>query len=439
MNEKRLNSVLLLAILATMLAVIGVHYLPEKKLLLAPGPNEHASIFSKTLADGTQTAEWVDQSHFQWKCNYPVTFNEEYFPCSMIINLTGSKINGIDLSQYSHLNLKIHYEGSANKIRVAMRNFDAAYSKEEDDNSTKFNSLHIHTSELSKEVALPLKAFAVSDWWLAKYNIHLAHAQPDISNSIQITIDFSEQLNPGIHKFTLEKLEFQGEWISAEHWYLIIICCWMLGIFIYAIRQMLILHQKRKYDLKVIKDLSTSNEQLKDETNKFRRLSTVDPLTQTYNRFGIDQIVSTLTHLSLDKVKNKNAPTYAMAILDIDHFKQVNDRRGHDAGDRVLQEVSAIAQKHTRTTDFLGRWGGEEFVIIMSNTNKHDAMELAEKIRRSVADYCFEPNNPLQLTISFGVGERKKDEDFASTFKRIDNALYQAKNAGRNRCIYADD
>src|SRR5690606_17021248 len=125
------------------------------------------------------------------------------------------------------------------------------------------------------------------------------------------------------------------------------------------------------------------------------------------------------------------ASVYSLILIDIDYFKRINDRRGHDAGDRVLQAVSALIQQRVRTTDYEGRWGGEEFVVILPDTRKEFALAVAEKIRLVIYDTIFESENPLNVTASFGVAQREANEDFATTFKRVDNALYAAKNQGR--------
>ena len=330
-----------------------------------------------------------------------------------------------------------NYSGSAKKIRVAIRNYNPAYSHTNDANSGKFNAAVIHMRELAKPLRLPLTAFAVSDWWISQYNIPILQAQPEMNNALGVTVDFPEKLPPGKHDLSVEKLEFVGEWISPEHWYLVILGSWMLGIFGFAAYRQVELHRRTREDKKVIEELATNNEQLKSETDKFRRLSTVDALTQTYNRFGIDKVVATLMAASHDRFKS--TPNFALILIDIDHFKRINDRRGHDAGDRVLQKISAIIQDSIRAVDFLGRWGGEEFVVIMPNTRKEFAAELAERIRVAINETTFEADQPLYVTASFGIGAQSKSEEFSSTFKRVDNALYKAKDAGRNCCVLAED
>lgn len=437
MNDKHFSSLLIVAIIATLLAVIAVHYFPEKRYTIIPSDSARIYLDSAKLPDGSVTSEWLNDSHSKLRCNVPPAFKGDYFNCALIADVSSSATMGINLSKYTHLELQIRYVGDANKIRIAARNYNPAYSRPNDGNSSKFNAALIHVKELAKPLRLPLTAFSVSDWWVSQYNIPVLQAQTEMTNTLSLTVDFADVPPPGKHDISVEKLELIGKWISLENWYLFILGCWMLGIFGFAAYRLIQLHRKTRADSKIIEELATNNEQLKTETDKFRRLSTVDSLTQAYNRFGIDKVVSTLMAASHDRFKL--TPNFALIIIDIDHFKRVNDRRGHDAGDRVLQKISAIVQDSIRSVDFLGRWGGEEFVVIMPNTGKEFAGELAERIRVAVGETVFEPEQPLYVTASFGIGAQLKDEDFASTFKRVDTALYKAKEMSRNCCVMAED
>jgi diguanylate cyclase (GGDEF)-like protein len=440
MNDKSFNSILLLAILATLIAVFGQQYFPKKRLLAWPNANFISYFYSSNQPDGSPAAFWVDQQKNLWRCVYPEDDKSEYFACSFnFLFGTPEQQSPADLSGFTHINLKLNYTGSANKLRIYIRNANPVYYKPEDPNSSKFHALTLHTRDLNKEIQINMDEFFVADWWIGQYDIPRGLSRPEFSRSVSVGIDFVEGQQPGNHDMQIEKIEFVGEWISAERWYLFILAAWMLGIFIYAITKLIQLRQQTKHDVQVINELSSDNQQLKLETDKFRRLSTVDPLTQAYNRFGIDQIVATLMIFNKEKDEHKNAPDFALMIIDIDHFKRINDRRGHDAGDRVLQNISAIISKGIRTQDFLGRWGGEEFIVIMPSTRKEFAIALAEKIRLMIYDTVFEPDNPLSVTASFGISDKLDDEDFATTFKRADKALYEAKAQGRNCCVIADD
>lgn len=124
------------------------------------------------------------------------------------------------------------------------------------------------------------------------------------------------------------------------------------------------------------------------------------------------------------------------ALWDIDHFKHVNDTHGHQAGDDMLREVARTLSKYTRTEDFVGRIGGEEFVVLFIATGADPAVQLADRLRENIGAMQFEYNaQMLNVSISCGLTEFRADDTPKSVYDRADQALYAAKNAGRNRCV----
>lgn len=439
MNDKRFNSILLLAIAATLIALLLQQYLPQKRLTLLPSNTPSYFFHAGPSEDGSPAAFWVDERKLHWRCTPPRDNTTPYFPCSFNLLLTNDGLQGTDLSGYSYLNVKLRVIGKSRKIRFAMRNFNPAYSTPEDANSGKFISVNIPVGDLQGETRIELSEFKVADWWLDQLNIPRIHTQPERSNITTLGIDYAEGMEPGNYDMIIEKIEFVGEWVSAETWYLAILTAWLLGIFSYAIIHLIRLREQSRHDVQVINTLNQYTTELRRETDKFRRLSTVDPLTQAYNRFGIDQIVSTMIALNERESGAGTNPDFALILIDIDHFKRINDRRGHDTGDRVLQAVATIIAKAIGRKDYLGRWGGEEFIVLLPNKRKEFAIAMAEKIRLSIDGTLFEPDNPLAVTASFGVSDRLQGEEFNDTFKRADIALYQAKAQGRNCSVMASD
>jgi diguanylate cyclase (GGDEF)-like protein len=125
-------------------------------------------------------------------------------------------------------------------------------------------------------------------------------------------------------------------------------------------------------------------------------------------------------------------------LLDVDHFKKLNDQYGHRAGDKCLREIINRVKSCTRSTDFIARYGGEEFVIVLTGTNKEGAYVVAEKVRRVIEKTRFSfQDKTLPVTISLGVSEiSPEDKDVDSVFARADNAMYRAKGEGRTRtCV----
>lgn len=122
---------------------------------------------------------------------------------------------------------------------------------------------------------------------------------------------------------------------------------------------------------------------------------------------------------------------FSVILIDIDFFKKVNDNHGHLVGDKILKEISIILSTSTRNVDLVGRWGGEEFIIVSKETNIDGAYVMAEKIRKAVESHTFTLDLPV--TISMGISEYKDNESADELIKRADDALYMAKENGRNR------
>lgn len=124
-----------------------------------------------------------------------------------------------------------------------------------------------------------------------------------------------------------------------------------------------------------------------------------------------------------------------MAIVDIDHFKKINDNFGHQAGDKVLQLVSKSLQQRLREVDFITRYGGEEFVILLVETTKENSIHVMNQIREGIAETPFHfKNSPVSITVSVGISEFIDNDNIDLVFARADKALYEAKNSGRNQC-----
>lgn len=158
----------------------------------------------------------------------------------------------------------------------------------------------------------------------------------------------------------------------------------------------------------------------------------LDPLTQAWNRRYLDRVFP----VELTRSRRYRQPLSA-ALLDIDHFKDVNDNHGHAAGDRVLNEVVRIILSAARTSDIVCRWGGEEFLVLMPCTARADAAIAAERIRAAVAGEAIEGVG--RITVSLGVAELRAADDMATFFARVDAMMYDAKQAGRNRVATAPE
>ncbi|MGB5867808.1 MAG: transporter substrate-binding domain-containing protein [Arcobacteraceae bacterium] len=224
-----------------------------------------------------------------------------------------------------------------------------------------------------------------------------------------------------------EKNEILNSWYKIKYektvdydlvWKIIFISLIIILVFSYWTRKMTIANKEKEILLK----------ELQDTQAKLKQLAITDKLTSLYNRNKLDDALDSEFHRTI-----RYKTPFGVILLDIDFFKKVNDTYGHQVGDKVLIEISNIIKLHSRESDVVGRWGGEEFLIICPHTNIEGLKTIAEKIRKEIEDFKFVEN--IHKTASFGVSEYKKNDQIKDILSRADKALYIAKNDGRNRVI----
>ncbi|MDA3908407.1 MAG: diguanylate cyclase [Sulfurimonas sp.] len=177
-------------------------------------------------------------------------------------------------------------------------------------------------------------------------------------------------------------------------------------------------------------ELVEFNAVYQDVTNEklLEELYITDPLTQLYNRRYFDELMTSIT------LHQRKADTdFIILIADIDHFKSINDTHGHQVGDEALKDVARVLKNSLRDNDVVARWGGEEFVIMLKNTDLQEAQMIAEKLRTNIEKRKIQ--NTINITTSIGLTKYYVGEDTNLTFKRADNALYKAKESGRNMVV----
>ena len=163
-----------------------------------------------------------------------------------------------------------------------------------------------------------------------------------------------------------------------------------------------------------------------DLTSAYQRLAMTDGLTGLANRRYAEQTMRREVARS-----QRYGTKVSLAILDVDHFKRINDTQGHAAGDEILISISRIVAASVRESDFAARWGGEEFLVLMANTDIDGALTCCERIRTSISSAVACAGKPV--TVSIGLAVHKGAETIDGTLARADQKLYEAKNAGRNR------
>jgi diguanylate cyclase (GGDEF)-like protein len=185
----------------------------------------------------------------------------------------------------------------------------------------------------------------------------------------------------------------------------------------------------RKEDVDLLAFIATTMA-LDIDNARLRRLSVTDPLTEAYNREFLQQQLPQ----SIEQAERRGEPL-AVAMIDVDHFKDVNDRLGHEVGDRVLAEVAHRLRAAIRSDDLLVRYGGEEFLVLLPGSDADKAAEVAERMRSKMEDDPIEIDGTLvEVRISLGVAQYRPAMDSPGQLvKRADVALYAAKGRGRNR------
>jgi diguanylate cyclase (GGDEF)-like protein len=415
---------LIAALALSLLAVLALEFMPDRQLdLLAPGAANNLFLATPESVGPDSPVQWIDARRHHWRCHYVAPAS--YQPCSITLMLSGKDPSrGVDLTRMRTLELELAYRGSAPHVRVAIRNFDRRFSRVEDYNSPRIHTIHLRARDVQEPVVLDLAELTVPEWWIAQYNLPREFNRARLDNATSITIDLPSDLTGHEQDLELRRMVLRGDWFNRDIAYLALVCAWMLGATAIAVRRGTALRRRYRSQQREIDALTARTSALREEQDRLRRLATIDELTGVLNRRGLEAALEDL---------ESQPEGVALVLLDIDHFKRINDRWGHTTGDEVLRRVAGIAAANLRARDVIGRWGGEEFLIACQGQHVEDAAHLAEKLRESIESSCIDAKGRFGITASFGVALAPPGTSAQRAFKRADAALYRAKSAGRNR------
>lgn len=182
-----------------------------------------------------------------------------------------------------------------------------------------------------------------------------------------------------------------------------------------------------------VTDVATNKAALSSANRKLHIMSTTDALTGLKNRSSLDKALD----MTFKSYRTSLASTHSLVMIDIDFFKKVNDQYGHQTGDLVLKEVAKVLSDSSRKGDFVGRFGGEEFAILLPNCSEENAFNYCEKLRKQIEGITItSPKGDINITISLGVSQlHESDSTVATWLSKADDALYQAKEKGRNQTL----
>ncbi len=418
-------NLLMAGIALTLVALLAVELVPPRTLeLTAPGTASNLYLLTPGPSVPGTPVQWRNADDLHWHCHY--TAPASYQPCGLTFVLGGDDpTRGIDLSGFDTLELDLRYQGPSPNVRVAIRNFDPRFSRVDDANSARIHSINLRPRDLAQPLTLQLAELTVPEWWVQQFDLPRAYNRPGLENATALAIDLPADLTGQEHDLQLRRLTLKGVWIPSGRIYLAILCGWLLVASLLALRRWNQLNRRHNRQRREIDALTSRTRQLRIEQDRLRRLATIDDLTGVLNRRGLEQ--------ALDDFEEA-AQGVTLVLLDIDHFKLVNDRHGHDCGDEVLKRVTAVVAANLRTSDVFGRWGGEEFLIACQGIRLGDAGRLAEKLRERVQEADIRSaSGRLSVTASFGVALAPPGAPVAGALKRADEALYRAKHSGRNR------
>lgn len=412
----------LLAVLLTVMVIAAHQYLPPKILQLYPDSERLSWVYGPDH-NGAPSADWINRDEGHFWCNYAPS---DPYSCGWSLNLGPDRITGLDLSDFDGFNILVHHRGESPRIRPYLRHFDPAYSDAETfDISSKVMSTAIRTSDLNQLTYLRLSEFSVAEWWITEFDIAREHYAPSLSNIIVLGFDFNV---PGMNEVRIEKIEVVGARIKKETLYFGIILIWMVVIVLEVLsRFYLVLKKSRANDIRLNR-LSQDYQKLELEKQEFEELSTTDVLTGVVNRAGVQHFLQKLF------ANDGERRPMGLLLFDIDRFKRINDEFGHDVGDIVIKNVTQVLSKNIRQSDLLGRWGGEEFILLCPGITEEDLILLAEKLRAAIKQHVVEIHpQSIHVTISIGATIVTPSDIFETAFKRADMALYHAKNNGRDQ------
>jgi diguanylate cyclase (GGDEF)-like protein len=422
----RLEAALGLLVISTLLAISLQDAILEKKLIINNQNGYGVRLYDDSESGGNSLIDLEDPQNLKWSCQLRGQYIYPF--CGFEVIFDPARIKGLDLRNFTKIRLNLSYSGPGQTVRVFLRNYDPAYSTPKIEKSTKYNQIEFSIDWLNSATEFSLKDFFVADWWLLENNIPPQLSHPQFDNIVILDIQTGSGKSLGKHSFQLHQVELTGQRLSTADWYLSIIISWLMVIVSFLIYRVTSLKDQVIFQRKRESALIEVNSLL-DARSKILELKTkTDFLTGAFNRRAIEEAI----RAGLNDWRNHQKPL-SLIMIDIDYFKKINDTYGHDVGDKVLASLAIAVQQKIRTQDLFARWGGEEFVLLCSDTDTLNAHILAEKLRYIIANLSF--SEGFQITASFGVTTLKAQASLDDLFKAADTALYQAKNTGRNRVV----
>lgn len=424
----RMNILIFILLAATVITLLSYQYGLDDITFI--NLSDYPYIIAQTdSVDGGSSAVAIDRTDSSIIVDYELREGYAYPYAGVKILLGDGKIRGRDLSNYDSIFVWVKPRGEGS-VRMYIRSYDPDFYRPDDEGSLKFNELEFFPLEETYPAVFVPQEFRVAGWWVAQNEINVHKAKVDFSNVPLIEIQTGTNAPLGYGTLEIKGICFKGKKINKLDLVTILVSVWFVTFFIILIIRFFDYSRERAANKKKREELEKNLRALEIEKSEFERSSKEDPLTGCLNRAGFSSIL-----MREQENLSKNGSPVSFVIMDIDHFKNINDSYGHNVGDEVLVNLTKLIQGKIRNTDALVRWGGEEFVVLCGDTPIQNAQFLAEKLRVAIENAQL--ISQQQVTCSFGIAEMVPGEDPKKLFERADKALYASKEGGRNRVTSA--
>lgn len=361
-----------------------------------------------------------DDLHF--RCKISTAIDWPY--CKLSIILEDSDRKGIDMTKFSRLSLDVDYQGAGPaKLNMVLVNVERGFTVSDRWQTYKINQVDAVAIPADGRVVVPMSWFVVAQWWKEIAKPPADHAATRIDHVIRLELSTPAGVAAGDHAYVIRAIRLHGKLVSQNSLLIGLVAVWVLFALSWPVAVAFTLRTQLKESDAALKQLAELNRALELETQELASQVHIDPLTGVLNRQGLRAVLIQTSSLMADPM--------SVIFVDIDHFKAINDRCGHDVGDQVLRLFAQAMRSGIRSSDQLVRWGGEEFLIVCPMTRIEQAALLAESLREALHRQGWPAG--LAVTASFGVAQHRHGDDIGIVIKHADHELYSAKACGRDR------
>ena len=401
-----------IAVLGTAAALYFEDDLLTRELSFAAGdiaPEQEVFQFSDRSEGGTSSVQPIPGRKLSWSCTLTKAY--ENFFCGFGFALKADRTRGVDLSHYDSIRLALNHRGPGQVVRVYVKNYNPAYSRPGVDQMEKYNYADAMVHDGRQTIDLRLDRFAVADWWKLRFKIPPSLAAPEFKNVVAFEIQEGIDGKAGAYVTSIESVVFEERLLSSNQFYATLAIFWLL----------LLGGMLWRYRTEVAKRRELEAEQLKWASEH-------DPMTDLPNRRAFQSRLQAATQRAM-----MDGTSLALLLIDLDHFKHVNDSLGHLAGDELLRITAARLRNCVRGDDFVARIGGDEFAVILERTlDREHILARSKHILAQLLAPTRIGSRLLNAGASIGGAIFPGHSDNAvGLLKAADVALYALKTSGR--------